>query len=369
MATPHANLRRSAPARRPALTPHQQQVAERILEDVVRRKREQVTLGGYAGTGKTTLIRHLVGELRGWAVCAFTGKAANVLRRKGVEAGTIHSLIYEAVEDARGQITFRRRWELPCRGIIVDEASMVGEEIYRDLRAFSLPLIFVGDHGQLEPVGSRLNLMEAPDYTLEEVHRHAGDVAAFAEAIRKGWPLERFRDSPSVRFVARDELDDGTLLAADQVICAYNRTRVALNAHLRAARGYDGPVQAGERVMCLRNRRQEGLFNGMQGTVAELRRVDRRDVMDFRCDHRVLHNLWYDPSQFGRERYEFAFGRDTPNPFDWAYALTCHKAQGDEWDTVLVIEQRGRAWDHRRWAYTAASRAREQVVWVPAAAG
>src|SRR3954447_26441989 len=57
------------------------------------------TLGGYAGTGKTTVIRTLNEELPLFAVCAYTGKAANVLRRKGVAASTIHSLIFKARDE------------------------------------------------------------------------------------------------------------------------------------------------------------------------------------------------------------------------------------------------------------------------------
>jgi hypothetical protein len=53
---------------------------------------EQVqTLGGYAGTGKTTCLKALAAALPEFAVCAFTGKAAAVIRKRGADASTIHS--------------------------------------------------------------------------------------------------------------------------------------------------------------------------------------------------------------------------------------------------------------------------------------
>src|SRR5262245_45897619 len=175
----------------PDLTDEQASALSRLLEF----SNQVQTLGGYAGTGKTMLIKHLVRELPRFAVCAFTGKAANVLRRKGVPASTIHSLIYQPVEvtrfDKSGKIVkvveFVRREQLPCSGVIVDEASMVSREIHDDLVAYDLPLIFVGDHGQLEPVADHdFNLMRNPQITLEQIHRNAGPISRFANFLRQG---------------------------------------------------------------------------------------------------------------------------------------------------------------------------------------
>src|SRR5262249_11808404 len=155
------------------------------------------TLGGYAGTGKSTLVRVLKDELSSFAVCAYTGKAANVLRKKGLPAKTIHSLIYRPRvrewEDENGKLQIETLWDrkpardVECDGFIVDEASMVDEGIYNTLRSYKKPIIFVGDHGQLEPVnGNGFNLMGSPDITLRQVHRNAGEIAEFANFIRQG---------------------------------------------------------------------------------------------------------------------------------------------------------------------------------------
>lgn len=150
------------------------------------------------------------------------------------------------------------------------------------------------------------------------------------------------------------------------MICAFNKTRVGVNEQIRTAKGYSGLLNVGERVMCLRNNKKQGLFNGMQGTVLKLYTgKNGRKMMDFQFDDIVFEGIWYDPSNFGQESYKIKHGSDTANPFDYAYCITCHKSQGDEFKSVLVIEQQCKNWSHRRWAYTAASRAKEKLYWKP----
>lgn len=241
---------------------------------------------------------------------------------------------------------------------------MVSEEIYDDLKSFGIPMIFVGDHGQLEPIDSNFNLMLTPDYRLEEIHRNAGPIATFAQHVRNGLNPRGFKEEGSdVEFVTT--LSDQLLSEVSQVICAYNKTRVSINAQIRKALGYQGVLNIGERIMCLKNNRHQGLFNGMQGVVLNLYRGPRgRKLMDFEFDGFIYNGVPYEEDQFGQEKYKIKYGGgDSPNPFDYGYCVTAHKAQGDEWDDVLVIEQRCKNWDHRRWAYTAASRAKTKLRW------
>ena len=345
------------------LTDQQKKALYYLVQGVREENKVEQTLGGYAGTGKTTLIRYLLHFFQDFGVAAYTGKAANVLRRKGMSlASTIHSLIYKPYFD-NGQVYFDLAESLPYKGVIVDESSMVSEEIYYDLKSFGMPLIFVGDHGQLEPVNSKFNLMAKPEIKLEEIHRNAGDIAKFAEHIRKGKTAQSYSTEGKIEFKRRASIE--YLMDADQVICAYNVTRVKTNANIRAELGHEGTLNVGERVMCLRNNKRKGLFNGMQGKVVRLYEDNlRRKYMDFEHDGEVIQEVWYDAKVFGQEKPEFDHGRDTPNPFDYAYCITAHKAQGDEWEKVMVIEQKCKNWDHRRWAYTAASRAKEKLIWV-----
>jgi exodeoxyribonuclease V len=345
------------------LTDHQKWALYQLVTGIRDKKLTEQTLGGFAGTGKTTIIKYLVKFFPNYAVAAYTGKAANVLRKKGIAASTIHSRIYKPAFDNDGMF-FDLAPDPGCDGFIIDEASMVSQDIYEDLKAYGLPMVFVGDHGQLEPIDSKLNLMETPDYTLEEIHRNAGDIAKFAEHLRKGLSSRGFRGSDgSVQFLPGKALDTDVLTSVDQVICAFNKTRVAMNAQIRSGLGFEGLLNVGERVMCLRNDRKYGLFNGMQGIVRNIFKKKTKNYMDFEFDGVLLEGICYDPSNFGQESYKIKHGQDTPNPFDYGYCITAHKSQGDEWNNVLVIEQQCKNWSHKRWAYTAASRAKNSLKW------
>ena len=348
------------------LSNQQKQALHQIYSGLNDEHLTEQTLGGYAGTGKTTLISYLTKFFPDYGVCAYTGKAANVLRTKGMHgATTIHSRIYEPKFN-KGIVYFDLKANPNCDGFIVDEASMVSKEIYQDLKIFGLPLIFVGDHGQLEPVDSDFNLMASPMYRLEEIHRNAGTIARYAEHLRFGYAARGYRDPQSnkVEFLSNKQVTDDLLTSVDQVICAYNATRVAYNDRIRSALGFSGGVKVGERVMCLRNNMELNLFNGMQGTIVSMYKGKRgRQFMDFDFDGNVLAGIPLCMKQFGQEKYNIKHGKGTNNPFDFAYCITCHKAQGDEWGDILVIEQKCRKWDHRRWAYTAASRARNKLWW------
>ncbi len=343
------------------LTEEQKTVVRNLIKN--RSKDQLQTLGGYAGTGKTTIINTIAEVLSDWKICAYTGKAANVLRKKGLsDASTIHSLIYKPVQGPRGiEFALKGSEEIMCDGFIVDEASMVSKEIYEDLVSFDLPIIFVGDHGQLEPVGQDVNVMSNPMFRLETVHRNAGEIAHFAEHLRKGRLARTFQADDKVEFIAPDEVSDEVMLTANQMICAYNRFRVGKNDHMRRVRGYTKLLEKGEKIMCLRNNKAMGLFNGMQGEVV---RTKRDCKMDFKAGGMIFEDIRYDPNQFGKERNQFEFGSDTPHPFDYADTITCHKSQGDEWENLLVFEQECDKWDHKRWTYTAASRGKEKVWWV-----
>src|SRR5467141_3838869 len=114
-------------------------------------------LFGFAGTGKTTLARHLAEGVDGKVLfAAFTGKAALVMRRKGCQgASTIHSLIYKPIENNTEQPSFELWDEAPAskaKLIIIDECSMVDAELGRDLKSFAVPLLVLGDPAQLPPI-------------------------------------------------------------------------------------------------------------------------------------------------------------------------------------------------------------------------
>lgn len=354
-----------------SLTKEQKDIIRNVIKGID--VNQCITLGGYAGTGKSTIIR-VIAEVLGskglsFFPCAYTGKAANILRKKKIEASTIHSCIYRPFQDSDGE-TF---WKLVDKesllrevdGFIVDEASMVSKEIHEDLMSFGVPIIYVGDHGQLEPIGTDFNLMKDPDFRLETVHRNAGEIAYFAEHLRKGRNPLLFDSSKNVQVVQSSAVEDRHLNMFDQVICAYNRTRVEINNRARADKNLGHAyVSIGEKIICLRNNKVKKLFNGMQGTVLK---VKNNYKMDLVSDGDYFEDISYDPDQFGRETYCFKFSdSDSTNPFDYAYCITCHKAQGDQFNNLIVYEQKCSKWSHSRWSYTAASRAVKNLVWVAA---
>lgn len=349
------------------LTPEQKDVARRIVAGLDDHPYQ--TLGGLAGVGKTLLMSAVLQALPGFVACAYTGKAVNVLRKKGVaNARTIHSLIYHPSKDEDGNTVWYRASKsdlMDVAGFFVDEGSMVSREIHEDILFYGKPVVYFGDHGQLEPVGgTQFNLMAEPMYRLETVHRNAGEIAHFAQHLRRGEPARTFACERQVQVVRESAVTPRHMSTTDQVICAYNRSRVKINNLVREERNVQyAYIAVGDKVMCLRNNRQEGLFNGMQGVVTKVR---KNEHFDFVSDDTKYSYVHYDPDQFGKESNEFEFSQRA-NPFDYAYAITAHKSQGDQWNNVLVFEQRCAKWDHCRWAYTAASRARKGLVWVEAA--
>lgn len=329
-------------------------------------------IGGYAGTGKTTILRALLDRSsHRAAVCAFTGKAASVLRRKGVDgARTIHATAYRAIPGTSPlKFQLRERDEFIAQKIfffVIDEASMVNAPMLHDLQSFGLPIIAVGDPGQLEPVGSGdLNLMGRCDVTLERIHRQAADspIIELARRIRmdEPWADTRCPEAIVVRGQDRPVAWD----KVDIVLCAFNRTRQRLNGAARKHFGYRGLVAVGERIVCVRNDAGLGVFNGLCGVVVA---VDPDSIIPYSAKCMVR----WDGEEEAREHCLVFAIEGGPHAMrgeevlvDYAYALTVHKAQGSEWPRVAIIdEQWPQKWDAKRWRYTAVTRASQSVVLV-----
>lgn len=346
-----------------------------VLRKILRFPKQVQVLGGFGGTGKTVLASELFQQLPGFAVCAYTGKAAAVLRRRGVIANTIHSIIYTVneyeywdEEEERYKLGIKFDLKLPSevssRGFIVDESSMISSNIHEDLLSFRKPIIYIGDHGQLPPIMSGvLNIMKNPDYRLETIHRNAGEIAHFANFLREGNHPTNWDSEGKVEILGRGGYNRLLEEGIDQIIVAFNATRVKLNRQIRARLGFppETPV-VGDRVMCLKNNKELKIYNGMQGTISE---IDvENETLTFSVDGANVP-VTYDPRFFNCDKHSeiIQFDKDVV-PFDYCYAATCHKCQGDQWDTVAVLEQHCRGWSHSCWCYTAASRAKKRLIWV-----
>lgn len=339
-------------------------------------------LAGYAGTGKSTIAKALVEDSdKKWLFAAYTGKAAHVLRQKGCDnAGTIHSVIYKPKDEKGGQPQFVRWAKSPladhnCAGIVVDEVSMVDEKLGRDLESFGKKILVLGDPAQLPPVAGGGYFTNRPENALlTEIHRHAREsgVLRLATHIREGGSISSFSepgdDLDLISYATDKDERTRQALAADQVLVGMNKTRFEMNARLRelARRASDLPI-SGDRLVCLRNDRDVGIFNGSQWIAIESKRKSENVahlILTSEDDNRVFDgNAWTHYFQ-GRGDQLKALGvrRRSYQEFDWGYALTVHKAQGSQWDRVFLIDESGAfREDARRWLYTAVTRAAKHV--------
>ena len=367
---------------------------------------ELLTLGGYAGVGKSTLISVLAGHLRNEdvAFCAFTGKATQVLRRKFREANvpvgkrdiqTIHALMYEPIVDKKtgSVIEWEKKTSLDKELIVVDEASMLDKTLFDDLSSYGIPMLAVGDHGQLPPVSGNFNLMEKPMLRLETIHRQAegSPILALSAFVRRTGQVPRTHfcdDSLAIQVLPPDALTDvvfslfsGKGVRYDDVgLLAYtNAERIELNDLARTARwGRDIDVRplVGDQLICLRNA-ENSIFNGMRGTLLSL------DTGYETKNHYWGKVLFEDDeimvegpickAQFGREgtikdfdEYFRLTGQRVRSwqamglLMDWGYALTVHKAQGSSFDHVVLVNEPPRHMSldmKKRAVYTAVTRA------------
>ena len=247
---------------------------------------------------------------------------------------------------------------------------MVDEELGRDLLSFGKPVLVLGDPAQLPPVkGGGFFTDAEPDFMLTEIHRQAADnpIIRLSMAIRSG---EEFDEaSEECRLVSRKEITTEEIMAADQILVGANRTRKRYNDRLRELHGHtDMTPEAGEKLVCLRNNKKKGLLNGGIWSVGQ--RLSPRGG-------RVRFSVR--PEEGGKAvnvsvpRAFFLDGPETvPWPqrkgadeFDYGYALTVHKAQGSQWDNVVLFDESFMFREHqRRWLYTGVTRAAERLTLV-----
>jgi exodeoxyribonuclease-5 len=358
-----------------------------------------LSIGGYAGTGKTTLI----GVLRKYiatfdpkkriAFASFTGRASQNLGNKLLEQkaffpdkdtnGTIHKLIYQAKIDKEGRIiNWERNEKLEYDLIIVDEASMIKQDIWEDLCRYHIPILAFGDHGQLPPIGDSFNLMEKPMLKLEKIHRQAdgNPIIHLATLARMGEEIP-FQDfSNKIRKVVRNSEEASGITDRyfsgftndTLILCGSNKTRVKLNQQVRYAMGTEILTpRVSDRVVCLKNNyeNKDGhIYNGMIGTISELSPEGEHwytATVDFPDDGKVYQGT-ISKYQFNSEKavdtVKGVHFSKIGDRFDFGYALTVHKAQGSQAKRAIVFDESYLFREHSaRWLYTAITRAEEEL--------
>ena len=390
------------------LTPKQQEGLKIALERHKANEKYTV-ISGYAGTGKSTLVKFIIDALDvdkdKVAYATYTGKAAEVLRKKGnPNAMTLHKLLYDSIPRQGGGFIRIPKKMLEYKIIVVDEVSMVPKSMVDMLLNHRVYVIFLGDPFQLPQIDKKEThtLLDKPHIFLDQVMRQAAEseIIQLTMKIRNGEQID-FMNGKEVIIAPKVSLVTGHLTWADQIICATNASRISLNNQMREILGYSGLPQDGERMICLRNYWEDfsedgssSLVNGMTGIIKnpfESFRMAPRYVkmknhkMDIiqgefiSDDGKTFNSVEMDKGMITtdefsldwRETYALGqlknkIGDIVPREFTFGYAITCHKAQGSEWNKVLVIEETFPfdKKEHTRWLYTACTRAAEKLVLV-----
>ena len=351
-----------------------------------------------------------------------TGKAAANLVKNGTLAGTVHSLIYIRNEDDfdvnedgeiidREELSFIKKEKIDekIKLIIIDEASMINETVLTDLLSFGVKCLFSGDGAQLPPVNGTCPLLANPHYTMKEIVRQAADnpIIQVATMARKGLPIPYGNYGDTVCVIRKGALKGEErkrlFLKADQIICGRNVTRNRINEEVRAYKGIPQsevlPTE-GEKLICTLNDWEKPLdtgkkfhlVNGIIGRAYDVKeQPDELATMEFQADFLDYGvKVPFDTGIFTKGKYQHSYGQRAVHlvdgtvvheynyellrrlkavaeepicRFEFAYAVTCHKAQGSEFDFVIVFDE---AWafgeEKDRWLYTAITRAKEKLL-------
>lgn len=358
--------------------------------------RERYTvISGYAGSGKSTLVKFIISALGLYnedvAYIAYTGKAALVLKEKGCpNATTAHKLLYQSFPRKDGTFYHkpRRPLEYPYKLIIVDEVSMLPKEMWDLLLSHRVHVIALGDPGQLPPIGEDNGILAQPHIFLDEIMRQAqeSEIIRLTMDVRAGKSLSLYKGN-EVQIIDKKELVSGMFTWADQILVAKNETRRNINqlmrSYLHNIWGDTNPVK-GDKIICLRNYWEEPnivgdvLVNGTIGIIKDIRNSNishpllkntkeidfTPDYSEISFDGKLIDNKLLTTGESIINKNNFNMFKMLPKPkeFDYGYAITCHKAQGSEYNKVLVLEEWLKGGDHARWLYTAATRAKEKLV-------
>ena len=420
-------------------------------------------LRGYAGTGKTSLVKTLVRTLPSigmrFVLLAPTGRAAKVLSNyTGQSASTIHRRIYQAMTFPDGSIRIARGENRSKNTLfIVDEASMIGEQrefggksLLDDLLEYVFTgekcrLLLIGDTAQLPPVESSESPaldcdylksqfpITAATFELTEVKRQAleSGILYNATQIRERlkennyeyslpiFDIERFSDTRKIEPETFEELlysvfsenvDNEAV-----IVCKSNKRANMFNQAIRGRiLNIEGEIATGDRLMVVKNNYfwangNDAISFIANGDMAELRKIKRFEEMygfrfadvelgfiDYPDQPNIeakilLETLNSNSASLTEEENRRLFAAveedymDIPNRRErykemrknpwfnalqvkFAYALTCHKTQGGQWNTVFIdsaFNQKDELeTEDLRWIYTALTRAQQQVFFV-----
>jgi exodeoxyribonuclease V len=381
------------------------------------------TVKGAAGTGKTTQIKKYLTQDKEILVCAPTNKAASVLRNKDIPAKTIHSGIYIAeidedepptecykpvidmetgkpkVDDTGKviyDITLKYKYHYTInkkhinKTLIIDEASMVSSKIWSDIfNVWLADIIAVGDPNQLSPVEDKESIVKAtkdffhnakPTMLLTKNYRSGDEIIKLSEHILQSnkkhcIPYGIFNENvitfdPDKNPDSKYEVLVASFYACDIAICFTHITKSWLNAKLRpiklgvATHELDDLPMKGDRLITENNNADYNIYKNEFLTVLDTMAYDEQNSV-----------LWANVNKEGENTSQWIplnVGAMTGNTrvtgiqqsavkVNWGYAITCHSAQGSEWDNVFIWDEL-QYYQSKQWEYTAVTRAKHQVI-------
>ena len=389
-----------------------QKIVFDFIIDKIKSGEPIATFGGYAGTGKSTLITKIISELRkenknyNFSFLSFTGKAANILKSKLIFEsrinkngykqdvdfiGTIHSFMYKAKTTYDNELKKyvitgwkkKTKSEIgPYSLIIIDEASMLPNYILNDLKTYEIQILAVGDHGQLPPVTKdpdKTNIIQHPDIKLIKIHRqcenspiiklsqfvrdhgHIPNNTVFDKSVFKiDWNHNKCQE------IWNNELS----FDKDMVcLCGFNYSRVVINEMIRNKFKFkENFPYSDERIICLKNDHKLGIMNGQMATLMWSIGISKKfmkvtidlddDMVDGYVDcvsslttyNQEYHDIYNIQYTKKDKRILKEQGFKDVNYFDYGYCISIHKSQGGSWDMVVLFEQRGRNWSDEYYA-------------------
>lgn len=381
-----------------------------IAIDRYKKGERYTVISGYAGTGKSTLVNFIIKALIQEGVkedeivfTSFTGKACNVLKQKGnKEVKTLHKLLYKSIPKREGGYIRIPLDTIEYKVVVVDEISMAPMSLIQLLSRHNAYVICLGDPFQLPPVDKKEDnhLLDNPHIFLDEIMRQAAEseIIQLTMKIRNGEEIPYFKGK-EVQVIKREELNTGMLLWADQILVATNEQRVSINNQVRQLLGRGEKPEDGDKVICLRNywdiysSKKTPLINGSIGYLKDcyISKINlptfispqRKNINFLRAkftdelgetygelsmDNKLI--LTGENSLDWKEQYRLSrshkYAWMVPLEFTYGYAITTHKAQGSEWDKVLVLEEKFpfSKEEHARWLYTACTRSSSKLVLV-----
>ena len=370
-----------------------QQEGLQIATERFKCRKPYTTIVGYAGTGKTTLVKFIVDELKlrdsMVVYIAYTGKAALVLRNKGCSnAMTAHRLLYHSEELPDGTFvhTPKKKLDKEYSLIVCDEASMLPQEMIDLLLSHHIHVLFLGDNAQLPPIEGKQTILDNPDVFLTEITRQALDnpIIKLSMDVRDGKALEYGGDK-LCRVIPNNKVTNPLLLGADQIIVGKNITRHKINTYMRKLKWgeqYSSDPLNGDKCICLKNNwskvgsNEDPMINGQIGqlqnvNIIELHPYGKVIVADFISDDGGIYkDLLIDyklmvegKTTVNKDNWTQYAGAPKLLEFSYAYAITCHKSQGSEFNRVILFEEwLGDNEQHKKWLYTGITRASKQLV-------